>query len=85
MCDLALYSPNSENAYLINPNTNEKVAVKTYTSPELKVLRNPYDKMSNNNLEDEYFRDVSVEITAEDLRRAGDLEKQMKFGIVEDA
>lgn len=75
LCDLALYSPNSENAYLINPNTNEKVAVKTYTSPELKVLRNPYDKMSNNNLKDEYFRDVSVEIIAEDLRRAGDLEK----------
>ncbi|MDU5951642.1 MAG: hypothetical protein E6Z06_02020 [Clostridiales bacterium] len=75
LCDLALYSPNSENAYLINPNTNEKVAVKTYTFPELKVLRNPYDKMSNNNLEDEYFRDVSVEITVEDLRRAGDLEK----------
>ena len=41
--------------------------------------------MSNNNLEDEYFRDVSVEITAEDLRRAGTWKKQMKFGIVEDA
>ncbi|MFM9413485.1 hypothetical protein ACKQTC_03800 [Peptococcus simiae] len=70
LCNVDQAEMNSTNAYLINPKTNEKVILRTYTSPQLKMLQTPYDKLSKVS-EDIYFRDVAVDLTAEDLRRAG--------------